>query len=485
MTATAPTTLPDFSQTRILIVGDIMLDRYWTGDTNRISPEAPVPVVKVKDHEDRPGGAANVALNLAKLGCQTQLLGYTGDDDTAKQLQDLLQQQNVQTHFIQQQGKPTITKLRVMSRSQQLMRLDFEQSFDEQYQEQLDKQFQTLLDDIDIVVLSDYKKGTLNQAAKLIQLAKSKQRPVVVDPKSENLGDYREASIITPNLKEFAAAAGTWQSEQELIDKARQEIQEHQLDNLLLTRSEQGMTLIQANQAPINLPTKAQEVFDVTGAGDTVVAVLAAAWASNMPLEQAVSLANTAAGIVVGKLGTASVTPNELEQALNHCNPIQKSILDEDQLLTEIQKAQANGETVVMTNGCFDLLHAGHVSYLAEARQLGDRLIVAVNTDDSVRRLKGETRPINAVENRMTVLAALGSVDWVTSFSEDTPERLICKLKPNILVKGGDNDPQKIPGNHCVWDNGGDVIVLSFKDGISTTRTIAKIQHMPKENKDS
>lgn len=485
MTATVPTILPDFSQARILVVGDIMLDRYWTGDTNRISPEAPVPVVKVQNHEDRPGGAANVALNLAKLGCQTQLLGYTGDDDTAKQLQTLLKQHSVQTHFVQQQGKPTITKLRIMSRSQQLMRLDFEHNFDERYQAQLDTQFQTLLDNIDIVVLSDYKKGTLSQAEKLIQFAKNKQCRVVVDPKSQDFGDYRGASIITPNLKEFAAAAGMWENEQTLIDKTRQQIQQHQLDNVLLTRSEQGMTLVQANQDPINLPTKAQEVFDVTGAGDTVVAVLAAAWASKLTLEQAVSLANTAAGLVVGKLGTASVTTRELEQAFNACNPIQENILDEDQLLAEIQKAQANGETIVMTNGCFDLLHAGHVSYLAEARQLGDRLLVAVNTDDSVRRLKGETRPVNAAENRMTVLAALASVDWVTPFSEDTPERLICKLKPNILVKGGDNDPQKIPGNHCVWDNGGDVIVLSFKDGISTTKTIAKIQHMPTEHKDS
>lgn len=482
MTATLPTTLPDFSQARILIIGDIMLDRYWTGETNRISPEAPVPVVSVKNHDDRPGGAANVALNVAKLGCQTSLIGYTGNDDTAKQLQTLLHQQNVNTHFIQQANKPTITKLRIVSHSQQLMRLDFEDSFDEQYQPQLEAQFQAQLENTDIVILSDYKKGTLKQAKRLIQLAKAAQCPVVVDPKSKDFSDYQGASIITPNLKEFAEAVGEWPTETALIDKARQQIQQHQFANILLTRSEQGMTLIPANQAQTNLPTKAQEVFDVTGAGDTVVAVLAAAWASKLPLEQAVSLANTAAGIVVGKLGTASITPNELEQALNHCNPIQQSILNEAQLLKEIQTAQASGEKVVMTNGCFDLLHAGHVSYLAEARQLGDRLIVAVNTDDSVRRLKGETRPINAVDNRMIVLAALGSVDWVVPFSEDTPERLICKLKPNILVKGGDNDPNHIPGNRCVWDNGGDVIVLSFKDGISTTRTISKIQHLPKEN---
>ncbi|MGV6810256.1 MAG: bifunctional D-glycero-beta-D-manno-heptose-7-phosphate kinase/D-glycero-beta-D-manno-heptose 1-phosphate adenylyltransferase HldE [bacterium] len=481
--------LPDFSQATVLVVGDIMLDRYWFGDTQRISPEAPVPVVKINDIEDRPGGAANVALNMAKLGCQVHLLGYTGDDDHAQQLAQCLQSAGVaeesptlHTAFIKHPDKPTITKLRVMSRNQQQIRLDFEQNFaDIDHQPLLDA-FQAYLTKVDLIVLSDYRKGTLHQAKTLIALAKAQHKPIIVDPKSRDFADYTGADLITPNLKEMQAAVGTWSDESELIQQARVQMNQHKLDNMLITRSEQGMTLVPSTQEPIYLPTEAREVYDVTGAGDTVIAVLAAAWASGASLTQATLLANTAAGIVVGKMGTASVTCDELLEHLAPCQTTSTPLDNEDVLVQQVADAQAKGETVVMTNGCFDLLHAGHVSYLNEARALGDRLIVAVNTDDSVRRLKGDTRPINTVENRMTVLAALGAVDWVIAFSEDTPERLICKIKPDLLVKGGDNDPQHIPGNQCVWENGGDVKVLSFKNDVSTTQTIARIQRRRKES---
>lgn len=474
--------VPEFEKANLLIVGDVMLDRYWNGDTNRISPEAPVPVVRVKDHEERPGGAANVALNAAHLGAKVKLLGYAGDDENAQRLENILTQDGVEPHFIKLADEPTVTKLRIMSRHQQLMRLDFEEGFAGQDHSRLLENFEQLIAQADIVILSDYKKGTLEHSKQLIAIAKKHNKLIVVDPKSSDFGDYQGASLITPNLKEFTEASGDWSSENELIDNAQRQIQQHSIDNVLITRSEQGMTLVGKDKTPFNLPTKAREVFDVTGAGDTVVATLAAAWASGEELEQAVALANIAAGIVVGKVGTASVNPQEIEKALQKYEIIEQGVTDEDTLLRAIEDAKANGEKIVMTNGCFDLLHAGHVSYLAEARQLGDRLIVAVNTDDSVRRLKGETRPINTVENRMTVLAALASVDWALPFSEDTPERLICKLKPDILVKGGDNEPQKIPGNRCVWDNGGEVKVLVFKDGISTTKTISRIQNLPKES---
>lgn len=476
-----PSQLPDFSQATVLVVGDIMLDRYWLGDTQRISPEAPVPVVKINDIEDRPGGAANVALNMAKLGCHVHLLGYTGDDEHAQQLEQLLQS-HLHTEFIKLKQKPTITKLRVMSRNQQQIRLDFEQSFNDIDHQTLFDAFQAYLPNIDLIILSDYRKGTLQQAKTLIERAKAHNKPIIVDPKSHHFADYTGADLITPNLKEMQAAVGQWSDEADLIHKARQQMNDHQLDNILITRSEQGMTLVQTAQEPVYLPTEAREVYDVTGAGDTVIAVLAAAWASGSTLTQAMTFANTAAGIVVGKMGTASVTREELIEYLAPCQTLSEHINDEDHLLQLVEAAQAKGETVVMTNGCFDLLHAGHVSYLHEARALGDRLIVAVNTDDSVRRLKGDTRPINTVENRMTVLAALASVDWVIAFSDDTPERLICKIKPDILVKGGDNDPQRIPGNHCVWDNGGEVKVLSFKNDVSTTKTIARIQSRRKES---
>lgn len=474
--------IPAFERARVLVVGDVMLDRYWSGQTSRISPEAPVPVVHVKTSEDRPGGAANVALNIASLGGQVCLLGYVGQDEAGQILATTLQQCNVQTHFVALTDVPTITKLRVLSRHQQLIRLDFEEGFAGQDHRALQAQFQALLAQVDVVVLSDYSKGTLETARELIALARAAGKPVVVDPKAKDFSVYQNATVITPNLNEFRDAVGAWQDETDLVQRGEALLQTCGFAHLLITRSEQGMTLLRDGLEPYNLPTRAREVFDVTGAGDTVVAVLAASMAAGLPVEQAMALANLAAGIVVGKVGTATVSVAELHKALQaHHAPV-KGVVSEAQLLTAVQEARIHGEKIVMTNGCFDILHVGHVTYLQEARKLGDRLIVAVNTDESVRKLKGATRPVNTMRNRMHMLAALSCVDWVVDFAEDTPERLICAVKPDLLVKGGDNDPQKIPGNRCVWENGGDVVVMSFVDGVSTTSTIAKIQNMEKES---
>ncbi len=473
--------IPNFAQANVLVIGDVMLDRYWSGNTSRISPEAPVPIVHVKDCEERPGGAANVALNIANLGGKATLLGYIGSDEAGDSLEKVLQSHNVDTQLIRISHKPTITKLRVMSRHQQLMRLDFEENFKGEDHQPLLHRYQALLQNTDVVVLSDYRKGCLEASQELIAIAHKLGKTIIVDPKSSDFSDYQYATLVTPNLAEFKSAAGTWQNEAELFAKAKKLLNQHQIENILITRSEQGMSLIQQQAEAISLPTHAQEVFDVTGAGDTVVAVLAASCSAGMQVSQAMALANLAAGLVVAKVGTASVTQSELEQALRAYSLISKGVVDKTQLIEAVRDAQAHGENIVMTNGCFDLLHSGHVSYLEQAKALGDRLIVAVNTDASVRRLKGETRPINSVENRMKVLSALESVDWVLPFGEDTPENLICAVKPNLLVKGGDNDPKNIPGNHCVWESGGDVVVLSFVTGSSTTGTIAKIQTLPKE----
>lgn len=473
--------IPDFTQAKVLVIGDVMLDRYWSGETSRISPEAPVPVVHVNNNEERPGGAANVALNIAHLGGNVTLLGYIGQDEAGDALQTALQNKGVKTQLIRLANQPTITKLRIMSRHQQLMRLDFEESFAGNDHSDLITKYRELLDDVDVVVLSDYKKGTLENSRELLAIADKLGKTTIVDPKSNDFSDYQKATLLTPNLHEFTLVTGEWSNEGELFDKAKTLLDVHEIKNLLITRSEQGMSLVRNNHRPITLPTHAREVFDVTGAGDTVVAVLASSCSAGMQVEQAMALANLAAGIVVAKVGTAVVSQEELEKALNSHSLIAKGVLEEKQLIAAVRDAQAHGEKVVMTNGCFDLLHSGHVSYLEQAKALGDRLIVAVNTDASVRRLKGETRPINIVENRMKVLSALESVDWVLPFGEDTPERLICEVKPNLLVKGGDNDPKNIPGNKCVWDNGGDVVVLSFVEGSSTTGTIAKIQTLPKE----
>ncbi len=474
--------IPAFDQAHILVVGDVMLDRYWSGQTSRISPEAPVPVVHVSGNEERPGGAANVALNIASLGGKVSLLGYIGQDEAGNALEKTLQQRGVTTRFIALQDAPTITKLRILSRHQQLIRLDFEEGFAGRDHADLQEVFRQLLDQADVVVLSDYRKGTLEQARELIALARAAGKPVVVDPKAKDFAAYYGASVITPNLAEFREAAGDWRDETDLVQRGKELLARCGLDNILLTRSEQGMTLLRPDKEPSNLPTRAREVYDVTGAGDTVVAVLAASIAAGVPIEQAMALANLAAGIVVGKVGTATVSIPELHKALQAHHAQAKGVVTEAQLLAAVQEARLHGEKVVMTNGCFDILHVGHVTYLEEARKLGDRLVVAVNTDESVSKLKGPTRPVNTMPNRMKMLAALSCVDWVVDFSEDTPERLICAVKPDLLVKGGDNDPQKIPGNRCVWDNGGDVVVLSFVDGVSTTSTIAKIQSMEKES---
>jgi D-beta-D-heptose 7-phosphate kinase/D-beta-D-heptose 1-phosphate adenosyltransferase len=468
--------LPDFSQARVLVVGDLMLDRYWHGDTSRISPEAPVPVVRVGEAEERPGGAGNVALNVAALGGQATLIGLTGRDEPAHALQRLLETANVRCSFEALEGFPTITKLRIISRHQQLIRLDFEDGFPKPEAEKLVARFEQEVKNSDVVVLSDYGKGTLHSVVKLIAIARAAGKPVLIDPKGKDFSKYAGATLITPNMSEFEAVAGHASDEHDLEGKAEVLRTTYQLDALLVTRSEKGMSLFRPGQAPQHLPTHAREVYDVTGAGDTVISTLAAALAAGEDLHDATALANVAAGVVVGKLGTATVTVSELRAALQQHTLAGRGVVTEDVLLDLVRQAQANGERVVMTNGCFDILHAGHVTYLAEAAELGDRLIVAVNDDASVARLKGPERPINPVDQRMTVLAALQSVDWVVPFSEDTPERLICKIVPDVLVKGGDYKPEQIAGGNCVTEAGGEIVVLGFVDGCSTTRIIKQIQ---------
>ncbi|UZK04580.1 bifunctional D-glycero-beta-D-manno-heptose-7-phosphate kinase/D-glycero-beta-D-manno-heptose 1-phosphate adenylyltransferase HldE [Venatoribacter cucullus] len=469
-------TLPNFHNARVLVFGDVMLDRYWQGSTSRISPEAPVPVVKIQDIENRAGGAGNVALGISVLGAKVDLIGLTGADENGNILEQLLSQAGIRTHLQQHLDLPTITKLRVLSRHQQLIRLDFEESFTGADLPALEQAFAGLLADCGVVILSDYGKGTLTDPQPLIRAAASAGVPVLIDPKGTDFERYRGATLLTPNLSEFEAVVGHCADDDTLIARAQQLINTYDLQALLVTRSEKGMTLIQRDQEPFHQPTRAREVFDVTGAGDTVISVLAAALAAGTPLVQATVLANTAAGVVVGKLGTATVTTEELRHELRQENHLGAGIFDEDSLLQLVQEARARGETLVMTNGCFDIIHPGHVQYLKEAKALGDRLLVAVNSDASVARLKGPTRPINPLDHRMAVLAGLESVDWVVPFGEDTPERLICRVLPDILVKGGDYSIEQIAGGQCVQDNGGDVIILSFKDNCSTSAIVKKIQ---------
>lgn len=467
-----------FSQAKVLVLGDVMLDRYWFGSTNRISPEAPVPVVKVQQNEERAGGAANVAMNIAALNVPVKLLGLIGQDEAGNALTQLLQKQQICCDFVQLAQFPTITKLRILSRHQQLLRLDFEEDFQQVNEQSLLEKLQSAVKNYGALILSDYGKGTLNQVQHMINIARQANVPVLIDPKGTDFERYRGATLLTPNMAEFEAVVGKCESEQDIIEKGLALIQRFDFTALLVTRSEKGMTLLRPNQPAFHLATEAKEVFDVTGAGDTVISVLATALADGRSFEEACYLANVAAGIVVGKLGTSTVSTVELENAIHSRTQNGFGIMTEKELKQAVLLAKQRGEKIVMTNGCFDILHPGHVSYLANARKLGDRLIVAVNSDDSVKRLKGELRPINGLQARMDVLAALASVDWLVAFDEDTPQRLIGEILPDLLVKGGDYRPEEIAGSQEVWANGGDVQVLNFENGNSTSNIINKIRNL-------
>lgn len=469
--------IPDFSVARVLVVGDVMLDRYWSGPTGRISPEAPVPVVRIRNDEARPGGAANVALNIAALGGAAHLLGVVGKDEAARKLRTDLDTKRVRPDFVETAECPTITKLRVLSRNQQLIRLDFEESlsvagaFD---RAAMLLRYRIALTDCDVVILSDYGKGTLADSAELVRLAREANRPVLIDPKGSDWRAYRGATLITPNLGELEAVVGACPDEATIVAKGTKLRDELGIEALLVTRSEHGMTLLAPNQPPLHLPTEAREVYDVTGAGDTVIATFGAALAAGHDFGHAARVANLAAGIVVGKLGTATTSPAELGRKLRHQHDEDSGVLIEDELVDRVAEARKRGQVVVMTNGCFDLLHVGHVRYLEAARKLGDVLVVAVNSDDSVQRLKGPSRPLNKVEDRMRMLAALKCVDWVAPFAEDTPQRLIERVLPDLLVKGGDYKPEQVAGHEAVVAAGGQVVILDFYAGYSTTRIIER-----------
>lgn len=467
---------PAFNKARVLVIGDVMLDRYWSGVTSRISPEAPVPVVHVQEMEERPGGAGNVALNIAALGGQATLLSICGADAMGDILEKKLQAAGVECLLQRSPNVPTISKIRVLSLHQQLIRLDFEEDFHILDTQALLTDYQALLKKTDIIVLSDYAKGSLHNVPEFIALARAAGIPVFVDPKGHDFSIYRGATLLTPNRREFEAIVGICRDEEELVRKGTALLREFDIEALLVTRGEQGMTLIRQGESELHLPAKAREVYDVTGAGDTVIAVLAAAYAEKHDLPQAASIANLAASIVVGKLGAATVSVPELRRTIQEEHFFGQGVMTEEQLLIAVSDARAHNERIVMTGGCFDILHAGHVAYLEQAKRFGDRLVVAVNDDASVSRLKGAARPINTLARRMAVLAGLSAVDWVVSFSDDTPERLVNSVLPDVWVKGGDYRVEELPEAKPVLANGGDVKILQFVEGCSTTDIVEKLK---------
>ncbi len=469
-------TMPEFNKTRMLVIGDIMLDRYWHGATERVSPEAPVPVINVTRQDDRPGGAANVALNTAALGAQTHLLGLVGKDEAAAVLSSRLQAAGVACHFTNTSSEPTITKLRAISRNQQLIRMDFEQRFSASYASDLNKSVAEHLDAADVVILSDYNKGTLSDCQSIIKLAKAQGKQVLVDPKGNDFSRYKGATLLTPNMSEFEAVVGHCETEEQIINRGAELITQLGLECLLITRSEKGMTLLQKEGTETHFPAQSHEVYDVTGAGDTVISTLAAALGAGQSMQEAVAIANMAAGIAIGKLGTYAISGPEIGKAIAATKRSARGVVSEEQLQIAVEDARLAGEKIVFTNGCFDILHAGHVGYLEQARQLGQRLVVAINSDASVKRLKGEGRPINSEDRRMIVLSSLEAVDWVVCFDKPTPEHLLELIKPEVLVKGGDYGIEGVVGGDFVRSYGGDVQVLSLLDNCSTTAIVEQIK---------
>ncbi|MCF6767191.1 bifunctional D-glycero-beta-D-manno-heptose-7-phosphate kinase/D-glycero-beta-D-manno-heptose 1-phosphate adenylyltransferase HldE [Thiotrichales bacterium 19S11-10] len=461
----------------VLVVGDVMLDRYWEGKVKRISPEAPVPVVHVGHVEQCAGGAGNVALNITALMGKAYLCGCIGDDEAGDTLKNALTDAGVQVHFTKTK-LPTITKLRVISQQQQLLRLDFEEGFHGIDKSALVNEVEMQIKNVDAVILSDYAKGTLSDPRSLIQIAKKHKTPVLVDPKGKDFEPYRGATMITPNMKEFEAVVGACKDENDIRLKALALIKTLDIEAMLITRSEKGMMLVHKTGIAYNIPTKAKEVFDVTGAGDTVISVMGMALAQGIDYQEAIQLANTAAGVVVGKLGTATLSLEELYHALNESAQILSGALTEEEVKQAMKQAHLQGERIVFTNGCFDILHKGHVDYLKEAKALGDRLVIGVNTDASVTKLKGPSRPIVPLKDRMELLSSLECVDWVVAFDEETPKRLIATLLPDILVKGADYEIKDIAGAQEVLDNGGEVKTITLTEGRSTTTIIQKIQSL-------
>lgn len=479
-----------FPQKRVLVIGDQMLDRYLWGKVSRISPEAPVPVLVKESGAQSAGGAANVALNFRGLGLDVGMVGIVGDDDAGRALLDLLAASDVDTDgVLTLDHRPTVTKTRVITGHQHVLRIDAEDTepLDEASTEQLCRLVDYALPqtveapvdvNLDAVILSDYRKGLLGDALcqRVGRLARERGVPVLVDPKGTDWERYRGATVVTPNLSELELVTGTSRKdEQALIAAGRKLCESLDIDNMVLTRGPDGMTLISRDET-LHSPAIAREVFDVTGAGDTVIATLAASIAAGLDWPQALQVANVAAGIVVGKVGAVPVEREELLRAIHpKSRDPMETVYSIGELQTVVEGWRERGERIVFTNGCFDILHAGHISYLQWAAQEGDRLIVALNTDSSVRKLKGKGRPVIAEHDRAIILAALASVDAVILFDEDTPIEAILALRPDVLVKGGDYSKDRIVGAAEVESWGGRVVVTSLVEGRSTSAVIKKI----------
>lgn len=468
--------LGQFKKQKIMVLGDLMLDKYIFGEVDRVSQEAPVPVVKVKSDDFKLGGAANVAHNIVALGGKVILGGVIGQDETGKSFLLKLKELKIETGGVLiDKSRPTIKKTRVIAVNQQVLRLDYEnvRPIDRKFQQQFLTWYKKNLKQVEVVVISDYAKGFLKAdlMTQVIKLAKTAKKKVLVDPKPEHRDTYRGAFMMTPN--EAEARAMLEQGKELDTENLGSELQQKTGMNILITRGAKGMSLFEKGKAAVNLPTEAKEVFDVTGAGDTATAVLALGISSDLDLKEAVNWANHAAGIIVGKFGTSVLEPKEF---LKKFEKESEKLKEPAELLPILAQLKKKKKKVVFTNGCFDILHVGHIKYLKEAKKLGDVLVLGLNTDASIKKLKGKNRPIVNEINRAEMISALDCVDYIVFFAEKDPCQLIGLLKPDIHVKGGDYKIEALPETKVVRSYGGKVKILKFVEGFSTTDIIEKIK---------
>ncbi len=478
--------LMNFKNAHILVVGDIMLDRYCFGNVDRISPEAPVPVLHIRKRSDVLGGAGNVVSNLIGLGCEITVIGVCGNDDGGRLLNKLLADNNITPHIFSSDDRPTIIKTRVISNSQQLIRLDEEEvcCLDSELADKILQLIDSKIDGFDAIILSDYGKGifqTVEFAQTVIRKANKRKIPTMVDPKGKDWERYDGATCITPNVSELELVYGTPIPDKDSLVSAMRDVKnKYNLSWLLTTRGSLGMCLMDQEDNPLFIPTVARDVYDVSGAGDTVISTLALGVSAGFTFLEATKLANMAAGVVVGKVGTQPVNIFELKSAAgedgNALNAnFSSKITSFGAAKIQLQAWQSNKEKIVFTNGCFDLLHPGHIHLLNQAKVLADRLVVGLNADASIKRLKGSGRPILNENDRASLLGALDCVDLVVLFEQDTPEELIKTLKPDILAKGADYTLETVVGREIVEAYGGQVSLLPLLDGYSTTDLTKKI----------
>lgn len=463
----------DFQKANVLIIGDIMLDRYYYGSVSRISPEAPVPVINVKSEVYTMGGAGNVANNIKGLTVNCTIIGAAKYDEAGKLLKEMFENINVSSYFIDA-DMPTISKLRVIGGKQQIARLDFEDihPFTDEVNSQIKSHILKEMENHNVIVISDYGKGICSDeiCSFIIENSNKENKKVIIDPKGSNWEKYTNAYLVTPNVKELSEVYGKDipNEDSEIIKYGSIIREKYNLTYLVVTRSEKGITIIGDNHIK-TIPTQAMEVFDVSGAGDTVVACISVFLDLGLDIDNAVYFANMAAGVVVGKLGTAPITLSELTYAINGIHS--SKVISINNITDIIKREKSFNKKIVFTNGCFDILHKGHVTYLKKAKSLGDILILGLNSDDSVKRLKGESRPVNKESDRASVLEALECIDYIVIFTEDTPLNLIKTVMPDILVKGGDYKVEEVVGREYAKE----VKIIDFVTGYSTTSTINKL----------